>query len=221
MFRTMASAFLLVVVSSLFFGGCIRKSPSDLYESNSWSSMAQPATRFPYYPGEAEPRSSRACHDEWSAFGPGGQKYFVAVADTSTSPILWPSGLAQCTCPNGGSVCEMPSCDQSQGVCRKKIKIRCKATDTTCKPEFRGRTIVVQIRDICPKRHRVNQDANPQNCQGGDHIDIYRDLYTEMTGQGTSGANLNLEFSDADQSAPLGPDPVTPAQTPSQTSGQP
>lgn len=85
-------------------------------------------------------------------------------------------------------------------MCGRKIKIRCISNE--CLPKYRHQPIVVMIRDVCPVKHAQNRGSG--HCQGGDHIDIYRDLYQKLTNKGTDGANLELEFAAASQDAPLG-----------------
>ena len=164
-----------------------------------WVALTKKATRFPYYQNEPEPRDSRACHEGFDDYGRAGAHYFIAVADTSPSDILWP-GLPQCQCQDGSARCGGPSCNQS--ICGKKVLIRCAANDTSCQSEYRGKSIVVMIRDVCPQKHQRNQDQG--HCQWGNQIDIYRNLYVEMTG-GYDGDNLYLEFAAVDQNSPLGP----------------
>lgn len=167
-------------------------------ETSEWHSLPHEATRFPYYDFEREPRNSRACHDDWNAYGEEGTLFFIAVADSSTSPILWDQGLERCQCQDGSQNCGGPSCEQD--MCGRKIKIRC--TSDECLPKYRNKPIVVMIRDVCPVRHAINRSSG--HCQGGDHIDIYRDFYRLLTNKGTSGRNLSLEFAEASQDAPLG-----------------
>lgn len=166
-----------------------------------WFSLESKTTRFPFYVDEPEPldgADSRACHDSPSE--KGADKYFIGVADTSTSEILWPSRLGECTCPKKDAAACVPSCDQRQ--CGKKILIRCRETEKSCLRKYRGHPVVVMIRDVCPKKHL--QNIKSSHCQGGNHIDLYRELYRELTGS-YSGKNLEIDFSSVDPAAALGP----------------
>jgi hypothetical protein len=167
-----------------------------------WEALPGLATRFPYFVGEDDPALSRACHDDWNQYGEAGKIFFVAVADKSTSDVLWPRGLGQCECPNGANSC-IPSCNPhiQQVQCGRKLLVRC--VDNACLPEVRNKPVVVMIRDICPARHFRNQESG--HCQGGNGIDLYRKLYEMMTRRGNDGPNLRLQFTALkDQNTPLG-----------------
>lgn len=149
------------------------------------------STRFPYYRNEPDPlKGSRACRSNPQEVG--ADKYFIAISDTSR---LWDGDICFCY---GDYPC-IPTCPQTN--CGKKIIIRCSPDELNCRPGYRGTEIVVMVRDACPKWHKQNIKSG--HCQKGDHIDLYKDLYREMTGS-YRGSNIRIQFSEAATDEPLG-----------------
>ena len=192
----------IVIAPSLSLRAFAADSSAPMIQTN-WEPLSNIATRFPYYVDEPNPASSRACNDDWGKYGNDGTVYFVAVSDASYSRVLWPSEIGRCACPEGTEKCE-PGCSSTiqERQCGRKILLKC--VDDACQPEYRNKSMVVMIRDVCPAGHWRNVKSG--HCQPGNSIDIFAKLYQILTNRGDDGPNLRVEFGElADQNTPLGP----------------